>query len=137
MARWTSTINIRRHCLVPDHTLRRHVSITPRSVSAVFYSAVDHLPSFRLIDTGLPLSALWLQDHGEITPSQQPDLPLLPADLDELPDWAYVGLVNVNNPGQGRQLFYKTVDTGRTPVRIVVYGTIREAHLSALGNWSG
>ncbi|KAI0814974.1 hypothetical protein BC629DRAFT_1588652 [Irpex lacteus] len=84
-----------------------------------------------------PFSSLWLGAYPGFTGTQDDMVPPVPASYDELHDWAYVGLVDTKHPGQGRQLFYKNVGNGRTPVRVVLYGTIRDSYLTALGNWTG
>ena len=63
-------------------------------------------------------------------------MPPMPEFLDELEGWAYMRLLG-SVAGGRRQLFYKTVGDGLTPVTLVLYGCIREVNLAALGNWTG
>ena len=94
------------------------------------------LATYSYLDDGQPLAIRWLKDLKGVVGTCDPTLHSMPECLDELEDWAYVR-AHEPKSGGGRQLFYKDIANGMTPVTIVVYGCVKEASLAPLGDWTG
>lgn len=83
------------------------------------------------------ISQLWPEDLGRMGPNQPEQLPSMPASIDELDAWAYIGNVDDSMPNRGKQLFYRAVVGERVPVKLILSGVVRRVSVAPLGTWSG
>ncbi|KAI0084705.1 hypothetical protein BDY19DRAFT_997439 [Irpex rosettiformis] len=90
-----------------------------------------------LDENDVQIRDLWPGDIAGICVEEgEPVLPM-PADMDELEAWAYVGNIDDDMPSRGKQLFYRSEGLERHPVKLKLYGVVRQACLTPLGNWRG
>ncbi|KAI0826346.1 hypothetical protein BC629DRAFT_72836 [Irpex lacteus] len=91
-------------------------------------------------DDGTELRSRWPGNIALTGMPAQTVVPGVPALLEDLDTWAYIG--SPNGPGKGRQLFYRLPvpnpqNTAPIPVTIRLYGYVKDHCLTPLGDWRG